>query len=180
MRREVLKHASGIVLEIGSGPGYNLPLYLSPTKLYALEPSRELVDVARTKLDTIAFPVEFLVTGAEHIPLPDNSVDTVVSTWTLCSVGDPPTVLQEIRRVLKPGGKFLFMDHGASPKKVTHALQTFFTSITKHFTGNCHYDRQFGKLIPEAGLDIERMDHPPERHKPLIYNYQGIAHKPIS
>ncbi len=116
-----------------------------------------------------------LNTGAENIPLPNQSIDTVVSTWTLCSVNDPKKVLQEIKHVIKPDGKFIFVDHGASPRTMLRAIQTLSTSVTKHFTGNCHYNRQLEKLIKEAGFTIEKMEHPTERFKPLIYNYQGVA-----
>jgi ubiquinone/menaquinone biosynthesis C-methylase UbiE len=177
IRREVLADASGTVLEIGVGPGYNFALYKNISKLYALEPSKELTDIAKTRSNSLVFPVEFLDAGAENIPLPDQSVDTVISTWTLCSVSDPRKVLQEIKRILKPGGKFLFVDHGASPTVGIRAIQTISTSITKYFTGNCHYDRQLEMLIKEAGFAIKKMAHPPERFKPLIYNYQGIATK---
>ena len=175
IRQEVLQDASGIVLEIGIGPGYNLALYKNISKLYALEPSKELTEIAKTRSGSVNFPIEFLNTGAENIQLPDQSIDTVVSTWTLCSVNDPKKVLQEIKRVLKPDGKFIFVDHGASPNAGIRAIQTISTSVTKYFTGNCHYDRQLEKLIKEAGFDIEKIEHPAERFKPLIYNYQGVA-----
>lgn len=174
-RRVVLKDASGIVLEIGVGPGYNLPLYKNISKLYALEPSKELVEIAKTRSSSLTFPIEFLNTGAENIPLPDNFVDTVVSTWTLCSVANPRKVLQEIKRVLKPEGKFIFVDHGASSNIFIRVVQTISTAVTKYFTGNCHYDRQLEALIKEAGFAIEKMEHPSERFKLLIYNYQGLA-----
>lgn len=177
-RREVLQDASGVVLEIGVGPGYNIPIYRGISKLYALEPSRELIDIAKTRAGFVSFPVEFLNTGAENIPLPDGSVDTVVSTWTLCSVTDPKKVLGEIARVLKPRGHFTFADHGASPNKGIHIAQKAFTSVTKYFTGNCHCDRQIDKLIKETGFSIQKMKHPRERFKPMIYNYQGVAVQP--
>lgn len=173
-REVVLADASGIVLEIGVGPGYNLPLYRNVTRVYALDPSSELLAIAKSRAGSLAFPVEFLHTGAEHIPLPDHSVDTAVSTWTLCSVEDANQVLKEVARVLRPGGKFLFADHGASPHPHVRGLQTFFTAITKHFTGNCHYDRSIEQMIEEAGFAIESMEHPREL-KPLVYNYQGVA-----
>ncbi len=175
IRYDVLKAASGLVLEIGVGPGYNLPLYVNVSKLYALEPSKELVEIAKNRSNSLAFPVEFINTKAESIPLPDQSIDTVVSTWTLCSVANPQRVLQEIKRVLKPQGKFVFVEHGASPNVGIRTIQTVFTSVTRYFTGNCHYDRQFERLIREAGFGIEKMEHPKERFKPLIYNSQGIA-----
>jgi ubiquinone/menaquinone biosynthesis C-methylase UbiE len=175
LRSVVLEQATGIVLEIGVGPGYNFPFYKNITKLYALEPSKELIEIAQTRSGSLTYPIAYVNTGAENIPLPDCSVDTVISTWTLCSVSDPSSVLQEVRRVLKPGGKFVFVDHGASPNVVIRVLQSISTAITKYFTGNCHYDRQLAKLISEAGFSITQMEHPSERFKPLLYNYQGVA-----
>lgn len=175
IRRVVVAEASGIVLEIGLGPGYNFPFYKNISKLYALEPSRELTEIAKTRTNSLSFPVDFLKARAENIPLPDQSVDTVVSTWTMCSVHDPRKVLEEIKRVLKTGGKFVFVDHGASPNKITRTVQKVLTPITKPFTGNCHYDRPIEKLIEEAGFQIEKMEHPQERSRPLVYNYQGVA-----
>ena len=178
IRRTVLSETSGIVLEIGVGPGYNIPLYKNISKLYALEPSKELAKIAKKRSEGSSFPIEFLLTGAESIPIPDQSVDTVVSTWTFCSVTDPQKVLKEIMRVLRPKGRFIFVDHGASPALAIRVVQTTLTSITKYFTGNCHYNRQIDKLISKAGLSIKNMDHPRERFKPLIYNYRGIALRP--
>ena len=121
------------------------------------------------------FKIEFISVGAEQIPLPDNSVDTVISTWTLCSVQDLSKVLNEVRRVLKPEGTFRFVEHGASPNRFIRSLQHIATSTTKYFTGNCHYDRYFITDLEEAGLSISAIDHPKESMKPLIFNYQGVA-----
>ncbi len=174
IRRTVLMDASGVVLEIGIGPGHNIPLYRDISKLYALEPSKELIAIAKSRVPGPFF-VEFLHTGAESIPLPDQSVDTVVSTWTLCSVNDPEKVLKELARVLRPDGRFIFVEHGACSTPFLHTVQTALTFVTKHFTGNCHYDRSMEKLIREAGFKIQKMEHPKKRYKPLMYNYQGYA-----
>lgn len=175
IRRAVLAEATGTVLEIGVGPGYTLPLYKHITRLYALDPSKGLIEIAKTRAHTLAFPVDFLLAEAEHLPLPDHSVDTVVSMWTLCSVSDPQRVLHEIKRVLRPRGLFVFVDHGASSNPLLCAIQTWLTPITKHFTGNCHYNRRIEELILEAGFCIKRMNHPGGTGKLLIYHYQGIA-----
>lgn len=177
VRRAVLKDASGTVLEIGVGPGYNIPLYNNISKLYALEPSEELIKIAKARMGPSSFPIEFITAGAEHIPLPDHSIDTVVSTWTLCSVTDPEQVLQEIKRVLRLEGRFVFADHGASPNVGLRLVQTVCTSVSKYFTGNCHYDRDIEGLIKKAGFAIRKIDHPQEKFSPLIYNYQGLAVK---
>lgn len=179
IRKEVLVDAVGITLEIGVGPGYNISIYKNISKLYALEPSKELVEIAKKRADGSSFPIEFLNSSAESIPLPDNSVDTTVSTWTLCSVSDLPKALSEIKRVLKPGGKFVFFEHGASPKPFTHFLQKFFTSITKYFTGNCHYDRNIEIFVKRAGFVLDKIEYSRKGLMPLIYNYKGVGKKPI-
>lgn len=177
IRHEALGDASGVVLEVGAGPGYNFGHYKGVSRLYALEPSKELINIAKTRIGPLAFPVEFLNVGAEHIPLPDCSVDTVVSTWVLCSVTDPRKVLNEIARVLRPQGSFIFVDHGASPKSIVRVIQRAFTSVSKYFTGNCHYDRRLEDLMKETGFVVKGIKHPRERFAPLIYNYQGVAYK---
>lgn len=175
IRRVVLADAVGVVLEIGVGPGYNIPIYKNISKLYALDSSKELIEIAKTRVGSSTFPVEFLNAGAESVPLPDHLVVTVVSTWTLCSVSDPKKVLNEIKRVLRPQGNFIFVDHGASPNPFLQVAQAGLTAITKYFTGNCHYDRGIEDLLKEAGFSIKKIEHPREKFKPLIYNYQGIA-----
>lgn len=175
IRRDVLAEVSGVVLEIGIGPGYNLPLYKNVEKLYALEPSKELIEIAKARAVALSFQIEFLNSEGEHIPLPDHSIDTVVSTWTMCSVKDPKKVLAEIARVLRPQGMFVFVDHGAAPNVGLRVLQKLFTFFTKYFTGNCHYDRKLDVLIKEAGFTVIQMTHPRERRVSLTYNFQGIA-----
>lgn len=178
IRRAVLADAAGIVLEIGIGPGHNLPFYQNISKLYALDPSRELIGTAKGRASSLAFPVEFLIASAEKIPLPNHSIDTVVSTWTLCSVSNLREVLREIKRVLRPPGNFIFCDHGASSSPFWRIIQTGFTAITKHFTGNCHFDRKIEEMIKESGFKIKKIDHPRTNFNPLIYNYRGVASAP--
>ena len=173
IRPRVIEKATGVVLEIGAGAGHNLPLYGHATKIFALEPSRELQEIAKKR--SVKVPVEFIVASAEHIPLANHSVDTVVSTWTLCSVTNPKVVLSEIRRVLRPGGLFVFADHGRSPNTFVRAVQHIFTPITKVFTGNCHLNRNIEALVKEAGFTIQMIEYSRERFKPLMYNYLGVA-----
>ena len=174
-RAEVVSQASGTVLEIGFGSGYNLPFYKEIEKLYALDPSLELFAYAKYRIASAPFPVEYLRNSAEKIPLEDNSIDTAVSTWSLCSIPDLPKALKEIKRVLKPNGKFIFIEHGQSPKRILSVAQRLFTQVTRHFTGNCHLDRKMDWFIADSGLIIESIEMLPEEGRPLMFSYQGVA-----
>jgi len=176
-RREVVEQASGTVLEIGFGSGYNLPFYKDIERLYALDPSVELYAYAKERIASVSFPVEYLHSSAENIPLDDSSIDTVVSTWSLCSILDLPRVLKEMKRVLKPGGRFLFVEHGQSSKRMNAVVQKWFTKVSRHFTGNCHLDRKIDDYIIDVGFSIESIEMIPEEGRPLMFSYQGVAVK---
>lgn len=176
-RAKVAREAQGTVLEIGFGPGYNLPFYQNVERLFALEPSQEIYKYAKKRIKSVTFPVEYLPNSAEEIPLPDGSVDSVVSTWTLCSIPNVGEALREIYRVLKPGRKFIFVEHGKSPKSFHTFLQHILTPITKQFTGNCHLNRDIEYLIKETGFILEKIEKYPEAGKPLMFSYNGIALK---
>lgn len=174
-RSDVVKNAHGVVLEIGFGSGYNLPFYTQVSKLYALEPSREMYDIAKERIASADFPIEYLKNSAEHIPLENHSIDTVVSTWSLCSIPNLPQALNEVRRVLKPGGRFLFVEHGQSPKRINSLFQKLVTPIHSQFMGNCHLDRKIDDFIRDAGLSIEHIEMSHEEGRPLMFSYQGTA-----
>lgn len=174
-RWAVVAPAHGVVLEIGFGSGLNLPFYRDVTKLYALDPSRELYHLAEERIRTVSFPVEYIPALAEHIPLPDQSVDTVVSTWTMCTIPQPSLALQEIKRVLRPGGAFLFIEHGVSPNKIVALFQRLITPFSKCCAGGCHLDRPIEKLIREAGFVVEDMEMYPDFPRVLKYTYKGKA-----
>lgn len=173
LRPEVIKEAAGIVLEIGFGTGLNLPHYKNITKVYALEPSQELYNFAEERIKQVSFPVEYLPISAENISLPDRSIDSVVSTWTLCSIPDVKATLLEVKRLLKPDGKFLFIEHGKSSNKKLAFLQNIFTPLSKLFAGNCHLNREIEKLIIDSGFYLEKIEKFSE--KPLMFMYKGIA-----
>lgn len=174
-RPGVIEHASGNVLEIGFGSGLNLPFYKNITKLYAVDPSLELYNLAKGEIEKVSFPVEFIQASAEKLPFPDNFFDSVVSTWTLCSVSDPKLALKEIARVLKPSGKFTFIEHGRSPKVVWSVLQNIITPFSKPFTGNCHLNRAIDKMIINKQFKIIKLEKFTEKYKPLFFSYKGIA-----
>lgn len=178
IRGEVASKASGIVLEIGFGSGYNLPFYGNNIeKLYALEPSDELYKQADERVRASRFPVHRLNCLAENIPLADDTVDTVLSTWTLCSIVEPSRVLGEICRILKPGGKFLFAEHGLSHGKISSLIQRTITPISRLLAGNCHLDRRIDEYIRNSKLTIENLDMSQEKGRPLMFVYKGVAVK---
>jgi ubiquinone/menaquinone biosynthesis C-methylase UbiE len=176
-RRRVIGGAEGRVLAIGIGSGLNLPLYgTSVRSVIALEPSPELLRMARGRGVGIAVPVEFLETSAEEIPLEDASVDTVVTTWTLCTVADAPRALAGMRRVLKPGGALLFVEHGRAPETCVARWQDRLDPLWSRFAGGCHLNRKIDDLISGSGFRIERLEHArmpgPRTHSFL---YEGCA-----
>jgi ubiquinone/menaquinone biosynthesis C-methylase UbiE len=176
-RRRVIGAAEGSVLEIGIGSGLNLPLYGSTVRaVIALEPSAELLRMARRRAASAIVPVEFLEGSAETLPLDDGSVDTVVTTWTLCTIPDAPRALAEMRRVLKPDGALLFVEHGRAPEPGVARRQDRLDPLWSRFAGGCHLNRKMDELISGGGFRIERLVHArlpgPRTHSFL---YEGCA-----
>ncbi|HEX6297664.1 MAG TPA: class I SAM-dependent methyltransferase [Burkholderiales bacterium] len=176
-RRKVIPTASGEVLEIGAGSGLNLPFYGSQVqRLHALEPSEALLRMASRKLPGASFPVELLRGSAEQIPLADGAIDTVVTTWTLCSIPDVEKALLEARRVLKPGGLLLFVEHGRAPDPGVARWQRRIEPFWKPLAGGCHLTRRIDELIRHAGFRISEMDNEYlQGPRPLTYTYCGRA-----
>lgn len=155
-RARIVPQARGVVLEVGAGSGLNLPFYGSGVeRVIALEPSPELLSKARRRAGALRFPLEFVESEAEQIPLADHAVDSVVMTWTLCSIAQPARALAEIRRVLKPGGSLCFAEHGLAPQRNVAALQGWFGPLWARFTGGCHLDRKVDELLLAAGFRLE-------------------------
>ena len=178
-RKRFIPLASGTVLEVGVGSGLNLPFYGPQVqKLYALDPSRALWKMARQRVREAPFPVEFLAASAERIPLEDMSVDTVVTTWTLCTIPDPLQALTEMRRVLKPEGRLIFVEHGHSSDPGVLAWQNWLTPVWERISGGCHLNRKIDDLIADAGFDITQIDRGYSRGpKPMTYLYKGFARR---
>ena len=176
-RRKLIPGAAGEVLEIGAGSGLNLPFYGSQVRrLHALEPSEALLRMASRKLPGVHFPVELLRGSAEEIPLADRSVDTVVTTWTLCSIPDVAKALREARRVLRPGGSLLFVEHGHAPDASVAAWQRRIEPLWKPLAGGCHLTRRIDQLIRDAGFSINELENEYLKGpRPLTYTYCGRA-----
>jgi ubiquinone/menaquinone biosynthesis C-methylase UbiE len=179
LRAAHIPAAGGVVLEVGIGSGLNLPFYSSAvTHLYGVDPSAELLAMAREKAAATPFPVELLNVGADRIPLADASVDTVVVTWSLCSIANAPGALGEMRRVLKPGGTLIFVEHGLSPDAGVRKWQNRLTPFWRPFAGGCHLNRKIDDLVRGAGFTITglRMEYVPGP-RAFTFMYQGRAQK---
>jgi ubiquinone/menaquinone biosynthesis C-methylase UbiE len=171
--------AHGTVLEVGIGSGLNVPFYTSAvTRLYGVDPSSELLAMARERASAAPFPVELLNQDADSIPLADASVDTVVVTWSLCSIANPAGALREMRRVLKPSGILIFVEHGLSADSGVRKWQNRLTPWWRRFTGGCHLNRKMDDLVREAGFTIEdlRTEYVPGP-RPMTFMYEGTARR---
>ena len=175
-RRRVTGGARGRVLEIGVGSGLNLPLYPSGTKVVGLDPSPTLLSMARSVAADRSPSIELIEGSAESIPLPDHSMDTVVTTWTMCSIPDLRTALAEVRRVLKADGRLLFAEHGLSTDANVVRWQNRLTPIWKRVGGGCHLNRPIDALIAAAGFRITELNTGYMKGpRPLTFMYQGEA-----
>ena len=176
-RERVLADAQGRVLEIGIGSGLNLPFYTQRAQqVIGLDPSPRLLAMARGAGRQLEGAIELVEGSAEAVPLEDRSVDTVVTTWTLCSIPDPRRALAEMRRVLKPRGRLLFVEHGLAPDPKVRWWQDRLTPAWKRMGGGCHLNRAIAQLIEEAGFQFERLDSGYMRGpKPMTFMYEGRA-----
>lgn len=169
--------AAGVVLEVGIGSALNMPFYGPRVeKVYGVDPSQELWRIGRRRIAAAPFPVEFFACSADRIPLGAAVADFAVSTWTLCTIADPRTSLEEIKRILKPAGRLLFIEHGWASEPGVQAWQTRLTPIWKRVAGGCHMDRKIEELITKAGFRLDRLETGYARGpKPLAYLYRGVA-----
>ena len=159
-RQRVIGAASGEVLEIGLGSGLNLPLYgVDVRSVIGVEPSAKLLAMAEQQAKRAKIPVELLEASAEALPLEANSIDTAVTTWTLCTIPDAARALREVRRVLKPGGVLLFVEHGRAPEASVARWQDRLDQPWSRIAGGCHLNRHIDRLITDAGFRIETLRH---------------------
>lgn len=179
-RQKIVPHATGDVLEIGFGSGLNMPFYDSAKvrKVFGLEPSDGMRKLAAGRVSTSDIEVEIIDLPGEQIPLDDNSVDTVLVTYTLCTIPDAVAALEGMRRVLKPGGKLLFCEHGKAPDENVLRWQNRLNSTWGRIGGGCNINRDIPALLEKGGFRItrdERMYIPGP--KVLCYNYWGSAER---
>ena len=177
-RDKVVPHAHGRVLEVGIGTGLNLAHYDKARieKLVGVDPAQQMHRLARKRMARAGLAVEIVGLSAEKLPLPDASFDTVVMTYTLCSIPDPVPAVREMRRVLKPGGKLLFCEHGVAPDESVRRWQRRLNRMWGRIGGGCHLDRNIPELLREGGFtlpDLQQMYLPGPKF--ATYNYWGQA-----
>jgi SAM-dependent methyltransferase len=169
--------ASGKVLEVGIGSGLNIPLY-SPDLdvLVGLDPSVPLWKLRHQRTAAAPFPITYIRGSGEHIPLEDQRFDTVVTTWTLCTIPNPVAALQEMRRVLKPDGRLIFVEHGLAPDRRVQAWQHRLNPLWHRLAGGCHLDRRIDTLIADAGFHICQLERGYLKGpKPFAFLSKGLA-----
>jgi ubiquinone/menaquinone biosynthesis C-methylase UbiE len=179
-RDKVVPHARGVVLEIGIGTGLNLPHYKPEqiVSLTGLDPSMQMHPKALKRLSRTGLKLTLLPVGAEGIPLPDASVDTVVMTYTLCTIPEPLQALTEIRRVLKADGKLLFTEHARAPDASVRKWQDRLQPVWGKLAGGCHLGRDIQGLLEQAGFHFTQIDMrylPGPR--PFTFNVWGEAYR---
>jgi ubiquinone/menaquinone biosynthesis C-methylase UbiE len=180
-RKKIIPSATGFVVELGVGAGANFRYYKPEKilKVIAIDPSSELNILAREEAKKYNIEIQILNQSAENIPFEDNSIDTVVSTYTLCSIPNPDQTMREVYRVLKPNGVFLFSEHGRSPDRFTVFIQDQVEFFYPFISGGCHCNRDIKKVISNSNLEFQSLDttYLPGTQKFLGFNYWGTAIK---
>ena len=179
-RSKIVPQALGEVLEVGIGSGLNLPFY-DPKKvssIIGIDPAAQMQSLARKRATVIGIPVEVIAVDVQGIHADTDRFDTIVMTFTLCSIDDPVPALREMARVLKPGGRLLFCEHGLAPDPSIERWQHRLTPFWKPMAGGCHLDRDIPALIRAGGFVIDELSEeylPGPR--PMSYVYSGVAHQ---
>ena len=178
-RKKIVPNASGTVLEIGIGSGLNIPFYniSKIDKIYGLDPSIQLCKKAIKKAKEINMNIDFLFEGAEEIKLKSNSIDTVVITYTLCSIPNPMDALKEIKRVMRSDGNILFCEHGIAPDIKVSKWQNRINPIWGKLFGGCNINRDIPSIIANSGFKVQNLEqmYLPSTPKIVGYNYWGSA-----
>jgi ubiquinone/menaquinone biosynthesis C-methylase UbiE len=177
-RERVIRAAEGRVLEVGIGSGLNLPYYGAGVReIHGIDPSPALLAKAGDAAGRQRLPLTLQLGRAEALPYGTDRFDTAVCTWSLCSVGDPDRALAEIRRVLRPGGTMLFIEHGLAPDGTVARWQHRLNPLWRRCAGGCNLDRDMAALIGRAGLRIDRLETGYRLPGPrlLTWLYEGAA-----
>ena len=176
-RSRLVPEARGVVLEMGIGSGLNFPFYgRQVERVYAIDPSENLLRMARKRAQSMQFPVVFFARSGEAIPIENHCVDTVLTTFTLCTIADPFAALREMRRVLRPTGRLLFAEHGFAPDPSVQRWQHRCNPLWTRIAGGCNLDRKMDELIGSAGFRIAELTaNYAKGPRPLSYVYAGSA-----
>lgn len=176
LRAQMVPQATGKVLEVGIGSGLNLPFYSKGVQVIGVDPSVELQEYAREVANESQVDVDFIAQGCEDLPLGSDSIDTAVVTWTFCTIPEPEVALAEIRRVLKPNGKLVFVEHGQAKEANIAKWQDRINPIWKVIGGGCNLNRKPDETIAEQGFKFESLHEGYVKGpKVATYNYHGIA-----
>jgi ubiquinone/menaquinone biosynthesis C-methylase UbiE len=180
VRARVCVGLTGKVVEVGFGTGLNVRYYPPDvTTVFAVEPSRVCMRLAEPRISRSNTPVELAGLTGEHLDLPSDEFDVALSTWTLCTIPDLSAALGELRRVLKPGGVFHFVEHGHAPDAKTARWQRRIEPLHKKLAGGCHLTRRIPESIEQSGFRIEHLDsyYFDGEPRPFGYTYEGLAAK---
>jgi ubiquinone/menaquinone biosynthesis C-methylase UbiE len=181
VRRRVTAGVSGDVLEIGFGSGLNLPYLTADVKSFkAVDPSGGAAKLAAKRIEAAPVPVDFVGLDGQNLPLPDDSVDAVISTWTLCTIPDAVQAIREIRRVLRPGATLHFVEHGRSDDESVRRWQDRLNGIQQRIAGGCNLNRDIAAVINDGGLTMSKLDRYSGPGEPKFFGclYEGIAVAP--
>jgi ubiquinone/menaquinone biosynthesis C-methylase UbiE len=186
-RQKLIPRARGRVLEVGLGSGHNLPFYVAGQveRVWGLEPDETMRRLCAAKARAAPFEVEFLDLPGEQIPLEDDSADTVVTTFTLCTIPGVEQALAQMRRVLKPGGELLFLEHGAAPDENVLRWQHRVEPTWKKLFGGCHLSRPIDRLIEANGFKVEEiaadyLDAAGARRVPDLFKIAGFRYRGVA
>jgi ubiquinone/menaquinone biosynthesis C-methylase UbiE len=176
-RRKLVPQARGRVLEVGVGSGMNLAHYASGvSEVVGIDPSERLLDMARRRAAAAGVQVSLRLGSASAMDVEDASFDTVVMTWTLCSIAEPLAALREMRRVLKPGGNLLFVEHGLAADENVARWQRRLTPAWRRLAGGCHLDRKVDDLVRAAGFELPQIrTEYAEGPRVMTFMYEGRA-----
>jgi ubiquinone/menaquinone biosynthesis C-methylase UbiE len=182
-REEAVAGLHGSVVEIGFGSGLNVPYYpVEVVTVCAVDPSSVGRKLAAKRVNALSIPVEYVGLDGQELPLGDESVDAALSTFTLCTIPDVGRALSELYRVLRPGGRIHFLEHGLSSDPAVANKQHRFNRFQQRFAGGCHLDRPIDSLVVEAGFEVSALKNNwlsgPKALKPWSYLYNGVAAKP--
>jgi len=177
-RTRCLEHVKGTVLEVGFGTGLNLPHYpRTVTKVVGVDPSATSARLARKRIAASPFPVQIIGLSAEKIPVPDGSFESIVSTFTMCTIPDIANALLEMRRALSPGGRLYFVEHGRAEDPNVERWQERLNALNQTVFGGCTLNRPISALIEQAGFEIEQLEHGYLKGAPKFggFLYRGVA-----